>query len=82
MKSIAIVLEEVELGKHEILQFTNWKKGAKMSNRELDERINTVDQYVLNQICSKSSSIICDLENIGDKGPLKRSLELLESKVI
>ena len=81
MKSIAIILEEVELGKHEIL-LNNWKKGARMSNRELDERINTVDQYVLNQISSKSSSIISDLENIGDKGPLKRSLELLESKVI
>ncbi|CAG5098943.1 Oidioi.mRNA.OKI2018_I69.XSR.g16109.t1.cds [Oikopleura dioica] len=80
VKSIAMVLEEVELGKHEIL-LNNWKKGARMSNRELDERINTVDQYVLNQISSKSSSIICNLENIGDKGPLKRSLELLESKV-
>jgi len=76
-----MVLEEIELGKHEDALKKNWKKNDKLTNRELDERINEVDEYILNAICTKSSIIICDLQKIGDKGPLKRSLQLLESMV-
>lgn len=81
VKSIAMVLEEVELGKHEDALQKNWKKNDRLSNRELDERINEVDEYILKEICTKSSMIICELQKIGDKGPLKRSLQLLESMV-
>ena len=81
VKSIAMVLEEVELGKHEDTLQKTWNKNDKLSNRELDERIREIDEYILKAICTKSSMIICNLQKIGDKGPLKRSLQLLESMV-